>query len=800
MTDYLQYLVINNNTDPYTDFPTAQPTLQPTWTPTFPSKSPTYYPTVEPTWNPSIDPTYHPSVQPTHPTNNPTELPSWEPSADPTHNPLNIPTTEPTVIPTSNPSIHPTTSPTMQPSRDPSANPSSSPTPLPTTSNPTWSPFTPPPSSKKKKDPYIIEIHIEIDCETESWLPTLYPPTINQMMYELLTPKFEKEPNVWVNTNVIQTDGDDECYITIESMYSTHILSNAQQINDYVNTTLREDLLNALQDTFGITLEPSDTVITFDLFIKQTTAFPITTQDPEQSNTALIMVQDNTDGPTVMILHNKDVLQNWLFVENNVYWVVTLAACGTVLAFCAVGFCVWNHHHTKELLRKHKREIQKFTTLSSTMPSSPYRPHKLTNQTSDDDDDDDEEDHHDGDGTHLSPVQAMIRNRHGTAYQHVSNNISPDGYGGLLNRPHWNMPINMTLQRMQMMHGLNDMSNGYMHNTYPSYIYPSTFNNHMTYGVPRAMDGTTPTDDMDGKTNDEPDGSTTTDFNIPNRSRRDTFTTLNSNNLSLNSNLYNDSERMDYKDREDGSVYGEDDRIEPSPTNTPQTQSLDTPHTPPTRTPSKSHTHSQRYQSYSRAKHGPNNDYLMVKGMGITPSLVALGSGSTKENLTISIKQRHASKSNSNLNECDDYKTSDKVRHALPPDRASVSDDTELPPPSRKKGKEGKGKSKSKMRAYRQSIALAELRPISPSPMDPNGPPPPPPPVAMSDVPTLPPESEDRYSAIFEENEHDKEYEDMYTDPQDGPPRTYTSSTQFMNPRSKTTDSMEANTTNSEEW
>merc|ERR1739842_1943 len=57
----------------------------------------------------------------------------------------------------------------------------------------------------------------------------------------------------------------------------------------------------------------------------------------------------------------------------------------------------------------------------------------------------------------------------------------------------------------------------------------------------------------------------------------------------------------------------------------------------------------------------------MVKGMGITPSLVPLTSGSSKDNLTISIQRRKKMKAfhmmqaqNGRLNEFDDYKTDEK--------------------------------------------------------------------------------------------------------------------------------------------
>ncbi len=85
-------------------------------------------------------------------------------------------------------------------------------------------------------DPFIIEIDIIINCESQMDIK-IYPPTVNTIVYELLKPKYEKTPNLWVKSIVKQSNN--KCgTIIINSKYTTDTISYAIQINHYVNTTI----------------------------------------------------------------------------------------------------------------------------------------------------------------------------------------------------------------------------------------------------------------------------------------------------------------------------------------------------------------------------------------------------------------------------------------------------------------------------------------------------------------------------------------------------------------------------------
>ena len=93
-------------------------------------------------------------------------------------------------------------------------------------------------------DPFIVEIDIDINCTSNGIERPIYPPTLNQVVYDLLEPKFEADPNVWVDSKITQMSHEPLCKINTDSKYTTHIYTNAQQIYKYANSTLTDDLIS----------------------------------------------------------------------------------------------------------------------------------------------------------------------------------------------------------------------------------------------------------------------------------------------------------------------------------------------------------------------------------------------------------------------------------------------------------------------------------------------------------------------------------------------------------------------------
>jgi hypothetical protein len=170
--------------------PTVQPTRQPSGQPTRrPTSQPSSQPTARPSSQPSASPTSGPSSQPSaRPSRQPTGLPTRRPTSQPTAQPSNLPVTRPTAPPTSSPSGRPSRQPSSHPTAQPFGHPTSMPTQAPTlykppTGQPTVQPSSRPsvqpssrPSTSPSTDPTSRPTRAPITQPPSSW-PTRCPST-----------------------------------------------------------------------------------------------------------------------------------------------------------------------------------------------------------------------------------------------------------------------------------------------------------------------------------------------------------------------------------------------------------------------------------------------------------------------------------------------------------------------------------------------------------------------------------------------------------------------------------------------
>ncbi len=343
-------------------------------------------------------------------------------------------------------------------------------------------------------DPFIIEIDIVINCESEILIPNIYPPIVNKIVYDLIKPKHDKSSNLWVKSIIKQSNNI--CEITIDSHYTTHIIAYAMQINHYVNTTLSDDILIALKKQFNININSNDINIKFN-FITIPTKYPTfePSNIPISSTETIIDVTATYDAYLDTKSSNINSFNSWLYGENNLNWIIILIACCLLCPFC-FG-CIWycNRHQTQQLLREHKKEIRKFQTLSASTSAaaSPdrmqytttYRQHRqnhnnnnnIHNGTDSESSDDDD----DGDGYthHISPIHLQQQQQQQKQNQKINDNIQyehiPNKSDYLDGYQHVNNIIN----------NYNQMRNEYNIN-----------DDHIIF------DGNTTTDDIDGSTTD----------------------------------------------------------------------------------------------------------------------------------------------------------------------------------------------------------------------------------------------------------------------------------------------------------